>query len=294
MTMRNATLRLAMLVVLLFAMRHSMHGQTTTTDTNCTVYGNTANCTSTSTDDSAQRRAQAEAQAEKDRQAEELGKSMGNALGAGIGAMARVHNFHKQVKQYCKQHPGETWTWGNDNNGEVYKSGQCPESPESKEKRKAFIAERDRLASSPEQQARSYRSEGGCESGGYIWENGQCVATRTPIKQSASTQREAYCGKYPRGSFPKPDGGWEYCDVRDDPANHASAAAPTATPALAKAEPLVNTGSSGTVIKAVASAVPQSAPAVAPAASPAATGTADTPKPCFTDKSGHTVCLAQH
>src|ERR1039458_169813 len=124
MTM-NATRRLAILVVLLFALRPSMHGQTTTTNTDCTINGNTANCTSTSTDNSAQIAARAAAQAEKDRQGEELGKSMGNALGAGIGAMARAHNFHKQVKQYCMQHPGETWTWGNNNSGEVYKSGQC-------------------------------------------------------------------------------------------------------------------------------------------------------------------------
>ena len=77
------------------------------------------------------------------------------------------------------------------------------------------------------------------------------------INQSASTQREAYCAKYPRGAFPKPGSGWEYCDARDNPAT-------------------------------------QSAPAVAPAAYPAiATGTADLPKPCFTNKSGHTVCLAE-
>jgi len=125
MTLSNATRRLAMLVVLSFALRHSMHGQTTTTNTDCTINGNTANCTSTSTDDSAERKAQAEAQAERDRRSEELGKSMGNAFGAGIGAMARVHNFHKQVNQYCKQHPGETWTWGNNDTGEVYESGQC-------------------------------------------------------------------------------------------------------------------------------------------------------------------------
>jgi hypothetical protein len=156
----------------------------------------------------------------------------------------------------------------------------------------AVIDERDRL-SSREQQARSYRSQASCESAGYIWENGQCVATSTPIKQSASTQRGAYCGKYPRGSFPKSDGGWEFCDVRDDPANHASATAPVST--VTTAEPSVNAGSSDTVTKAVAGNIPQSAPAVAPAASPeTAIGTADTSNPCFTDKSGHMVCLAQH
>jgi hypothetical protein len=98
-----------------------MYGQTTTTDTNCTMNGNTANCTSTSTDDSAQRQAQAAAQAEKDRQGEALGNSMGTALGRGIIAMHEAH----QVKKYCKQHPGEVWTRTSNADGHVLATGQC-------------------------------------------------------------------------------------------------------------------------------------------------------------------------
>ena len=108
----------------------------------------------------------------------------------------------------------------------------------------------------------------GCKGGKTVEAYVPKQQTATTVKQSASTQRETYCRQYPRGSFPKPDGGWEFCDVRDDTANQVLAAAPL---------PIL------------------SAPAVAPAASPAiATGTADIPKPCFTDKSGHTVCLAPH
>jgi len=267
-----------MVVVLLFAMRHSMCGQTTTTNTDCTLNGNTANCTSTSTDNSAAIRAQQEA-----------GAAVGKAMGTAVNGLIVGH----RIKSYCKKHPGETWTLSNNNTGEVYNSGQCPES------NRQTPQTAQQLASSREQEARSWRTQTRCESEGFIWENGECVARvgaalkgADTAKPSPATQRETFCGKYPRGSFPKPDSGWEYCDVRDDPANHASAAAPAATPAVAKAEPLADTGSSDTVTKAVAN-IPQSAPVVAPAASPA-TGTADTPKPCFTDKLGHTVCLAQH
>ena len=72
---------------------------------------------------------------------------------------------------------------------------------------------------------------------------------------------------------------------------------PALTPsAKDEAETSVDAGPLTLQPKAVASNIPQGAPAVAPAASAptTATGTADTPKPCFTDKLGHTVCLAQH
>ena len=125
MRMKNATRSLAILVLLLFAIRHSMYGQTTTTNTDCTINGNTANCTSTSTDDSAQRQAQAAAQAEKDRQAEELGKNMGNAMGGLVGAAMRKHAIAKQYKAYCNQHPGESWA-RRDAKGTVLDQGTCP------------------------------------------------------------------------------------------------------------------------------------------------------------------------
>ena len=119
-TMNNATRRVSMLVVLTFALHHSMHGQTTTTDTNCTMNGNTANCTSTSTDDSAAIRAQQERQAEQDKANEQLGAAVGNAMGRGILAMRDRHKFNS----YCKQHAGEpyTRTWPDGRKEE----GTCP------------------------------------------------------------------------------------------------------------------------------------------------------------------------
>ena len=75
------------------------------------------------------------------------------------------------------------------------------------------------------------------------------------------------------------------------------AVVPAPTPsATTEEESLGNAGPSDTATKAAASNIPQSAPAVAPAAlAPATTtATADTTKPCVTDKSGHTVCLDQH
>jgi len=120
MTMNNVARSLAILVVLLFA-RHSMYGQTTTTSTDCTINGNTANCTSTSTDDSAQR----QAQAERDREAYETGKSMGNAMGGLVGAAVRKHAIAKQYKAYCNQHPGEAWA-RRDAKGAVLDQGTCP------------------------------------------------------------------------------------------------------------------------------------------------------------------------
>jgi hypothetical protein len=270
--MSNATRRLAILVVLSFALRHSMHGQNTTTDTNCTVNGNTANCTSTSTDDSAQRQARAAAQAEQDRANEQAGAAVGKAMGTAMNGLIVGH----RIKSYCKKHPGETWALSNNNTGEVYNSGQCPE-PNRQAKQayvpayvpkklddatQAVIDERDRL-SSRAQQARSWRTQAGCESEGFIWGNGNCgtvtghIATADTDKPSASTQRETYCRQYPRGVFREDDGSLEYCDVRDDPANQVSAAAPVPT-GTTQGEPV-------TVTKAAASNIPQSAPAVAPA-----------------------------
>src|ERR1017187_4249323 len=86
--------KIMVLVILTFATRPSMHGQTTTTTTNCNVYGNTANCTSTSSDDSAQKAQQAEQQ----RQAYETGQK----LGAGLA-------FNRNLRKYCAAHPGEDW-----------------------------------------------------------------------------------------------------------------------------------------------------------------------------------------
>ncbi len=114
MTMDSAIRRLALLVVLSFALRHPMRGQTTTTKTNCDVYGNTANCTSTSTDDSA-RKAQ---EAEQQRQAYETGQKIGAALA-----------FNRNLGKYCAAHPGEDWHYRSGDGHEV-SSGHCPSDEE--------------------------------------------------------------------------------------------------------------------------------------------------------------------
>src|SRR5208282_1956919 len=327
LTMSNATRRLAILLVLSFALRHSMHGQTTTTDTNCTVNGNTANCTSTSTDNSAAIRAQQERQAEQDKANEQAGAAVGKAMGSAMNGLIVGH----KIKSYCKQHAGEsyTWTWPDGRKQE----GVCPGT---------VVVTKEKLIEASNSAFRAEKVVGYAESSGdtftihserasdmrfhmilaskqyvehcrmagfktlvYTNDSDQrftydlvadhVVTPVNAITPNAPTQRETYCKQYPRGIFREDDGSWEYCDVRDDLANQLSAAAPAATPSAPdEAEPSVDAGSSDTVTKAVASNIPQSAPAVAPAVSTTATGTADIPKPCFTDKSGHTVCLAQH
>src|ERR1035438_5920512 len=109
------------LVVLIALLSVSCVAQTTTTDTNCTMNGNTANCTSTSTDNSAAIRAQQERQAEQDKANEQLGAAVGKAMGSAVNGLIMGH----RIKSYCKKHPGETWTLSNNNTGEVYNSGQC-------------------------------------------------------------------------------------------------------------------------------------------------------------------------
>jgi hypothetical protein len=106
--MNHGTRTLAV-VVLSFALRHSMHGQTTTTTTNCNVYGNTANCTSTSTDDSAQKAQQAQQQ----RQAYESGQKVGAALA-----------FNRNLRKYCAAHPREDWH--RTTADQFPKEGHCP------------------------------------------------------------------------------------------------------------------------------------------------------------------------
>jgi len=102
----------------MFGLCYSMHGQTTTTNTNCTVYGSTADCTSTSTDDSAQRAQQAEQQ----RQAYETGQQ----IGAALGQVMQAHAFNKTLRKYCDQHPGENWSNVSLVDGHTLSSGHCP------------------------------------------------------------------------------------------------------------------------------------------------------------------------
>lgn len=108
----NNTTRLVLLLILSFATRHPMQGQTTSTSTNCNVYGTTANCTSTSTDDSALKAQQSEQQ----RQAYETGQKIGATFGQAMQSRA----FSKSVRRYCDAHPGENW---HNTNGS---SGHCP------------------------------------------------------------------------------------------------------------------------------------------------------------------------
>jgi hypothetical protein len=107
------------LIVLSFVLCHSMQGQTTTTNTDCSLNGNTASCTSTSTSDAAQIAQQQAQQAERDKQLND----MGNAIGAGISNAMLRHKVKKDVEKYCGQHPGEPWTW--QVNGQPL-SGVCP------------------------------------------------------------------------------------------------------------------------------------------------------------------------
>ncbi len=94
---RSINVIMRKLMVLTFAIAvapfSSMHAQTT--HTNCSINGDSANCTST-TDDSAQRR---------QKQAEELGKSLGDLAGAAIAQAMRPSPLTKQEKAYCKSFP---------------------------------------------------------------------------------------------------------------------------------------------------------------------------------------------
>ncbi|MGA9389381.1 MAG: hypothetical protein WBV69_02945 [Candidatus Sulfotelmatobacter sp.] len=106
MTVNRATHNVV-LIVLSFVLCQSMQGQTTTTNTDCSLNGNTANCTSTSTSDAAQIAQQQAQQAERDKQLND----MGNAIGVGISNAMLRHKIKKGVEKYCGQHPGEPWTW---------------------------------------------------------------------------------------------------------------------------------------------------------------------------------------
>jgi hypothetical protein len=91
----------------------AMRGQQTT-NTNCTVYGNSANCTSTTTDNTAQQQ-----------RAYEAGQEIGNALGTAIAAGINSHAQTKWVRNYCAAHPGDGWRWFNKATGRTISSGRC-------------------------------------------------------------------------------------------------------------------------------------------------------------------------
>jgi hypothetical protein len=86
-----------------------------TTNTNCTLYGNTANCTSDTTDYGAQRQRDYE-----------NGQRIGNALGVGIGRAVQAHRMSNGIKNYCAAHPGQNYTWRRNSDGRTMASGYCP------------------------------------------------------------------------------------------------------------------------------------------------------------------------
>jgi hypothetical protein len=176
MTMKKATRGVVMLVVLSFALRHSVHGQqtTTTTETNCTVNGNTANCTSTSTDNSAAIQAQQERQAEQDKANEQAGAAVGKAMGSVMNGFIVGH----KIRSYCKKHAGEPYTWQGPDGSK--QDGTCPGTPQTAQQ----------LASSREQEARSWRTQSRCESEGFIWANGECGVRGSNEQTKAATQQE--------------------------------------------------------------------------------------------------------
>ncbi|MHB1937762.1 MAG: hypothetical protein ACYCOR_14405 [Acidobacteriaceae bacterium] len=106
---RTATILLGLL---LFA--GNAHGQQTT-NTDCTLSGNTANCTSNTTDYGAQQQ-----------QAYETGQQVGNAIGQGLASAMQHHAFSKGVKKYCAAHPGQDWHYYSGRDGHVLSSGHCP------------------------------------------------------------------------------------------------------------------------------------------------------------------------
>jgi hypothetical protein len=93
-----------------------------TTNTNCTLSGNTANCTSNTTDYGA----------EQQRSFEE-GQQVGSALGQGIGLAMQRHSFTKGITKYCAAHPGADWHYYSKADGHVLSSGHCPTEEEKVE-----------------------------------------------------------------------------------------------------------------------------------------------------------------
>lgn len=278
----------------------SCAAQTTNTNTDCTIYGNTASCTSTSTDDSAQRQAEAAAQAEKDRQGEELGKSMGNAMGGLVGLAIRKHAIAKQYKAYCNQHAGEPWA-RRDAKGTVLDQGTCPGTLS-----KQWVVDKYNREIQGEKLA------------GYVDSSG---STLTIHLESMSEMRFHMISVSPEMAFVKAAGYQQLICTDDKDQKYtydvlAGRATPIAiadhvvTPAVPAAAPAVipsaipaptlsgttealtsaNAASSGVLVN-VSSTPSPSTPTIVPAVS------VTVPKACnnaFRDKAGHEVCLDQH
>lgn len=116
---RSATVILSVLIL-----AGSAYGQETT-NTNCTLSGNNANCTSNTTDYGAQQQ-----------RSFEEGQQVGSALGEGIGLAMQRHSFSKGVKKYCAAHPGADWHYYSKADGHVISSGHC----ETEDEKAAAVA----------------------------------------------------------------------------------------------------------------------------------------------------------
>ena len=113
MTQDRRAGRLTALGILLFP-TFLLHGQQTT-NTHCTVVGNTASCTSTTTDYGAQQQRN-----------NESARQAGEAIGRALGRAAQQRSFSRSVKKYCAGHPGQDWNYRSRANGTVISSGHCP------------------------------------------------------------------------------------------------------------------------------------------------------------------------
>jgi len=97
--------------VLLFAAIAVGQNSTSTTQTNCTLNGNMADCTSNT-------QTQAQPQQSSTQSAQQFHQGM-QALGTGIA----YHKANSWVKKYCKKHPGSTWWYQSPATGHL--EGTC-------------------------------------------------------------------------------------------------------------------------------------------------------------------------
>jgi hypothetical protein len=201
------------------------------------------------------------------------------------------------IENYCKQHAGEPWTRTSPD-GSRKEEGTCPGT---------LVVTKEKLVEASNSKFRAENVVGYAESSGDTFMVHSERASEMRFHMLVANKQYL---EYIRTAGIKTFVYTNDSDQRftyDLVADHvvtpgvpvpAPAAAPSAAAsAPAEEEPLANVGSSDTATKAVASTIPQNAPASsAPATSAPATTTVtvDIPKPCFTDKSGHTVCLAQH
>jgi hypothetical protein len=203
------------------------------------------------------------------------------------------------VENYCKQHAGEPWVRTSPD-GSKKEEGTCPGT---------LVVTKEKLVEAHNASFRAEKVVGYAESSGDTFTIHSERASDMRFHMLLANQQNM--GRYRAAGIKTivytndSDQRFTYDLVADHMVTGGvPAAAPTATPAAAPAptpsatteeESLGNAGSSDTAIKTAASNIPQGAPTVAPAVSPTtATATEDTPKPCVTDKSGHTVCLDQH